>query len=148
MFKRLSGSHYTQSWVSLLHHLQSQSLRQHSAGKSSPAKSSPGWKQQGDHGVAQALAEGAEELAVLYVIASVQAQSLLPSLLFSLNGIKIPSQLENRGVKIHGLYVSRSASINILSHFSHKQLKTWLSCPKHRQYDFWITLLFKVDLES
>lgn len=82
-------------------------VSEHSAGRGSPADSSPGWEQQGDHGVAQALAEGAEELAVLYVIASVQAQSLLPSLLFSLNGIKIPSQLENRGVKIHGLYVSR-----------------------------------------
>lgn len=80
---------------------------QHSAGKSSPAEGSPWWKQQGDHGVAQALTEWAEELAVLYVIASVQAQSLLPSLFFSLNGIKIPSQLENRGVKIHGVYVSR-----------------------------------------
>lgn len=69
----------------------------HCAGKCLPAESTPWREQQGDHGVAQALTEGAQELPILYIIASVQAQSLLPSLLFSLNGIKIPSQSENRG---------------------------------------------------
>lgn len=69
-------------------------------GSSVPAKNAPGGKQQGDHSVAQALTEWAEELAILHIVASVQAQPLLPSLLLSLNGIKIPSQLENRGVKI------------------------------------------------
>lgn len=76
-----------------------------------PAEDAPGRKQQGDHGVAQALTERAEELAVLYIVASVQAQSLLPSLLLSLNGIKIPSQLENRGVKIRAFMSAGGQSI-------------------------------------
>lgn len=81
------------------------------AAGSVPAEDAPGRKQQGDHGVAQALTERAEELAVLYIVASVQAQSLLPSLLLSLNGIKIPSQLENRGVKIRAFTSAGGQSI-------------------------------------
>jgi hypothetical protein len=87
--------------------------------QSLPAEDAPGRKQQGDHRVAQALTERAEELAILYIVASVQAQPLLPSLLLGLNGIKIPSQLENRSVRIWGGHVSRRSSINILRHFSH-----------------------------
>lgn len=88
-----------------------------------PAESAPWRKQQRDHGVAQALTERAEELAVLYIVASVQAQSLLPPLLLSLNGIKIPSQPEDRGVKIRGEALTPAVKLNVLRHFSHNNKK-------------------------